>query len=207
MTPKQVEQKQPSSWAPIKRRRVLREQKQKKVASARRTEKKVTSFAVVAEDYIKNIKRSFGMRLKRQSYAILWTVTSASDEERNRDIYPDDVVKVLNQLDDKHETVRTRSRVENIIDYAIAKGTWKKESPIQKLARESLLKFKPEINHHAALPFDELLGLISEFSDKKEGSYDALKLISLLKHEVMTPERPYGTTLICKMAWMPDSGT
>ena len=36
---------------------VLREQKQKKVESARRTEKKVTSFAVVAEDYIRNIKR------------------------------------------------------------------------------------------------------------------------------------------------------
>ena len=36
---------------------VLREEKQKKVESARKTEKKVTSFAVVAEDYIKNIKR------------------------------------------------------------------------------------------------------------------------------------------------------
>tara|TARA_Y100000768_G_scaffold277196_1_gene212623 strand:- start:382 stop:1605 length:1224 start_codon:yes stop_codon:yes gene_type:complete len=166
---------------------VLREQKQKKVASARRTEKKVTSFAVVADDYIKNIKRPVWNDRGRSEQSWQNTLNSyilpVIGKKEIEDIYPDDVVKVLKPIwTTKHETaVRTRSRVENIIDYAIAKGISEKRNPAQyKNLLENLLpKFKPEINHHAALPFDELPGFISELWDKKEGSYDALKLISL----------------------------
>ena len=166
---------------------ILREQKQKKVVSARRTEKKVTSFAVVAEDYIKNIKRPVWNDRGRSEQSWRNTLNSyilpVIGKKEIEDIYPDDVVKVLKPIwTTKHETaVRTRSRVENIIDYAIAKGISEKRNPAQyKNLLENLLpKFKPEINHHAALPFDELPGLISELWDKKEGSYDALKLISL----------------------------
>ena len=166
---------------------ILREQKQKKVVSARRTEKKVTSFAVVAEDYIKNMKRPVWNDRGRSEQSWQNTLNSyilpVIGKKEIEDIYPDDVVKVLKPIwTTKHETaVRTRSRVENIIDYAIAKGISEKRNPAQyKNLLENLLpKFKPEINHHAALPFDELPGLISELWDKKEGSYDALKLISL----------------------------
>lgn len=166
---------------------VLREQKQKKVASARRTEKKVTSFAVVADDYIKNIKRPVWNDRGRSEQSWQNTLNSyifpVIGKKEIEDIYPDDVVKVLKPIwTTKHETaVRTRSRVENIIDYAIAKGISEKRNPAQyKNLLENLLpKFKPEIIHHAALPFDELPGLISELWDKKEASYDALKLISL----------------------------
>ena len=166
---------------------VLREQKQKKVLSARKTEKKVTSFAVVAEDYIKNIKRPVWNDRGRSEQSWRNTLTSyilpVIGKKEIEDIYPDDVVKVLKPIwTTKHETaIRTRSRVENIIDYAIAKGISEKRNPAQyKNLLENLLpKFKPEINHHAALPFDELPGFISEIWDRKSGSYSALKLISL----------------------------
>ncbi len=188
MSPKQARAKAAellsSDQAP---QEVLREQKQKKVASARRTEKKVTSFAVVADDYIKNIKRPVWNDRGRSEQSWQNTLNSyilpVIGKKEIEDIYPDDVVKVLKPIwTTKHETaVRTRSRVENIIDYAIAKGISEKRNPAQyKNLLENLLpKFKPEINHHAALPFDELPGFISELWDKKEGSYDALKLISL----------------------------
>ena len=107
---------------------VLRKQKQKKVASARRTEKKVTSFAVVAEDFIKNIKRPVWNDRGRSEQSWRNTLNSyilpVIGKKEIEDIYPDDVVKVLKPIwTTKHETaVRTRSRVENIIDYAIAKG-------------------------------------------------------------------------------------
>ena len=99
------------------------------------------------------------------------------------DIYPDDVVKVLKPIwTTKHETaVRTRSRVENIIDYAIAKGISEKRNPAQyKNLLENLLPaFKPEIRHHTALPFDEFPAFMGELWGKNESSYEALKLISL----------------------------
>lgn len=188
MTPKQARAKAAellsSDQAP---QEVLREQKQKKVLSARKTEKKVTSFAVVAEDYIKNIKRPVWNDRGRSEQSWQNTLNSyilpVIGKKEIEDIYPDDVVKVLKPIwTIKHETaVRTRSRVENIIDYAIAKGISEKRNPAQyKNLLENLLpKFKPEVIHHAALPFDELPGLISELWDKKESSYDALKLISL----------------------------
>ena len=166
---------------------VLRDQKQKKVESSRKTAKKVTSFAAVAEDYIENMKRPVWNDRGRSEQSWRNTLNSyilpVIGSKEIEDIYPDDVVKVLKPIwTTKHETaVRTRSRVENIIDYAIAKGISEKRNPAQyKNLLENLLPaFKPEIRHHTALPFDELPAFMGELWGKNESSYEALKLISL----------------------------
>ena len=137
---------------------VLRDQKQKKVESSRKTAKKVTSFAAVAEDYIENMKRPVWNDRGRSEQSWRNTLNSyilpVIGSKEIEDIYPDDVVKVLKPIwTTKHETaVRTRSRVENIIDYAIAKGISEKRNPAQyKNLLENLLPaFKPEIRHHTA---------------------------------------------------------
>ena len=166
---------------------VLRDQKQKKVESSRKTAKKVTSFAAVAEDYIENMKRPVWNDRGRSEQSWRNTLNSyflpVIGSKEIEDIYPDDVVKVLKPIwTTKHETaVRTRSRVENIIDYAIAKGISEKRNPAQyKNLLENLLPaFKPEIRHHTALPFDEFPAFMGELWGKNESSYEALKLISL----------------------------
>ena len=166
---------------------VLREQKQKKVESARRTEKKVTSFAVVAEDYIRNIKRPVWSDRGRSEESWRNTLNSyilpVIGKKEIEDITPDDVVKVLTPIwTTKNPTAtRTRERVENIIDYAIAKGISEKRNPAQykNLLKNLLPDFTHKEKHHTALPYNELPAFISELWDKKEGSYDALKLISL----------------------------
>ncbi len=166
---------------------ILREQKQKKVDSARKTAKKVTSFAVVAEDYIENIKRPVWNDRGRSEQSWRNTLNSyilpVVGNKEIEEIYPDDVVQLLKPIwTTKHETaIRTRSRVENIIDYAIAKGMSEKRNPAQyKNLLENLLPaYKPEIRHHAALPFDELPAFMGELWDKNESSYEALKLIAL----------------------------
>ena len=188
MTPKQARTKAAellsSDRAP---QEVLREQKQKKVESVRRTEKKVTSFAVVAEDYIRNIKRPVWSDRGRSEESWRNTLNSyilpVIGKKEIEDITPDDVVKVLTPIwTTKHPTAtRTRDRVENIIDYAIAKGISEKRNPAQykNLLKNLLPDFTHKEKHHTALPYNELPAFISELWDKKEGSYDALKLISL----------------------------
>ena len=188
MTPKQARTKAAellsSDLAP---QEVLREQKQKKLDSARKTAKKVTTFAAVAEDYIRNIKRPVWSDRGRSEESWRNTLNSyilpVIGKKEIEDITPDDVVKVLTPIwTTKHPTAtRTRDRVENIIDYAIAKGISEKRNPAQykNLLKNLLPDFTHKEKHHTALPYNELPAFISELWDKKEGSYDALKLISL----------------------------
>ena len=165
----------------------LRTAKQKKVVSAKKAEAKGVTFQELSEEFIRMIKRPAwrdggksegSWRNTLNQY--IWPVIGNKEIE---DITPDDLVEILAPIwIEKHETaVRTRSRVENIIDYAIAKGISEKRNPAQfKNLLENLLpNYQAKVQHFAALPFDELPGFISELWDKKEASYSALKLISL----------------------------
>jgi len=166
---------------------VLRKEKQTKVESAIRTEKQGRSFSEVSQQYIEEIKRPVWNDRGRSEQS--WRNTLENyilpvlGNKEIEEIQPDDVVKVLRPLwTTKHETAtRTRSRVENIIDYAVALGISDKRNPARyKNLLEFLLPaYSAKVRHHPALPFDELPDFSVDLWNKNEASYDALKLILL----------------------------
>ena len=165
----------------------LREAKQKKATSAIKESLKNITFAELADEYLERIKqpvwKSGGKSEQSWMNSLNRYILPVIANKEIEDITPDDLVGMLSPIwITKHETAnRTRGRVESIIDFAIAKGISDKRNPAkyQNLLQNLLPQVKREVQHHAALPFDHLPGFISELWEKKEGSYDALKLISL----------------------------
>ena len=166
---------------------ILRDLKQKKAASAVKESLKTITFATLADEYLERIKqpvwKSGGKSEQSWLNSLNQYILPAIGNKEIEDITPDDLVGMLTPIwISKNETAnRTRGRVESIIDYAIAKGISDKRNPAkyQNLLENLLPQVKREVQHHAALPFDDVPGFVSELWDKKEGSYDALKLILL----------------------------
>ena len=166
---------------------ILREAKQKKVASAAKEAAKGMTFQEVTEEFIEDIKRPSwtnngrseqGWRNTLNQY-ILPVIGHLEVEA----ITPQHLVQILSPLWMTKNVTATRSqgRVYNIIDYAISHDYSEKRNPAKfKGLLENLLpKFKGKPRHHPACQITELPALTGELWEKKEASHSALKLIML----------------------------
>jgi len=166
---------------------ILREAKEKKKSSSIKEAAKGTTFAELTSQYINEIKRPAwtsngrseqGWRNTLNEY-ILPVIGHLEVEA----ITPTHMVKILSPLWlTKHETAsRSRSRVENIIDYGIAKEISDKRNPakFKNLLENLLPHYKGKVRHHPALSYDDLPAYTSKLWGKKEASHSALKLILL----------------------------
>ena len=173
--------------APVTPQEILRGAKNLKVASAAKEAAKGTTFQEITESFIIDIKRPS------------WTTNGRSEQSwRNslnqyilpvighlevEAITPQHLVQILSPLwMEKHETAtRAQGRVENIIDYAIAKDISDKRNPAKyKSLLENLLpKYDGKTRHHPACQVAEFPALTSQLWEKKEASHSALKLIML----------------------------
>jgi hypothetical protein len=173
--------------APVAPQVVIREAKQKKKASAAKESLKTITFAELAEQYIREIKRPVWTNNGRSEQGWRNTLNQyilpVLGNKQVEDITPADMVKLLSPIwTTKHETAsRAMSRVENIIDFAIAKEMSDKRNPARykNLLQNLLPAFKKKVRHHPALAFDETPGFASELWKKNEASHGALKLILL----------------------------
>ena len=166
---------------------ILREAKQKKVASAAKEVAKGMTFQEVTEEFIEDVKRPAwtdngrseqGWRNTLNQY-ILPVIGHLEVEA----ITPQHLVQILSPLWMTKNVTATRSqgRVYNIIDYAISHDYSEKRNPAKfKGLLENLLpKFKGKPRHHPACQVTEFPALTSELWEKKEASHSALKLIML----------------------------
>lgn len=185
MTPKQARAKAvellSSDRAP---QEILREQKQKKIASAIRAEKKRKTFKEVTEEYISQIKTEE------------WTANARTkgdwDNKLNTYIYPvignkaideigkDDIQKILLPIwRKKYPTAKkVKEEINSIINFAIFKEYSDKGNPCTFI-KFLLPSAKHTERHHAALPFHDAPKFGFDLWNKNEASYDALKLILL----------------------------
>jgi integrase len=166
---------------------VIREAKQKFADSLVAEEGKQRTFQSVVEEYIRVKKlpewKDEGKTQNQWEQSLRDYVYPVIGKKEIEAITEDHIMEILTPIwMEKHETAkRVRSRISAIIGYAQVKKYTDKKDPAQfKNFLEHLLpKWDGEVEHFAALPHDELPGFMSELWEKKEASYDALKLISL----------------------------
>ena len=166
---------------------VLREAKQKKVESLISETGKQRTFKSVAEEYIEVKKlpewKGEGKTQNQWEQSLRDYIFPVIGKKEIEAITEDDIMEILNPVwMEKHETAkRVRSRISAIIGYAQVKKYTDRKDPAQfkNFLEHILPKWDGEVEHFAALPHDELPGFMSELWEKKEASYDALKLISL----------------------------
>jgi len=173
--------------APVAPQVVVREAKQKKVDSLVAEEGKQRTFQSVVEEYFKVKKlpewKDGGKTQNQWEQSLRDYVYPVIGKKEIEAITEDHIMEILTPIwMEKHETAkRVRSRISAIIGYAQFKKYTDKKDPAQfkNFLEHGLPKWDGEVEHYAALPHDELPGFMSELWEKKEASYDALKLISL----------------------------
>tara|TARA_B100000131_G_scaffold322873_1_gene378498 strand:+ start:1705 stop:2967 length:1263 start_codon:yes stop_codon:yes gene_type:complete len=188
MTPKDARAKAAALLAgDVAPQEALRTAKQKKVVSAKKQAARGITFEELAEQYIENIKRPVwsprGKSEQSWRNTLNKYILPVIGHKEIEDITPDDMVEILAPIwTTKNETAtKTRGRVENVIDYAIARGISDKRNPAQyrNLLQNLLPAYKKKREHFAALPVDELPEFASQLWGQNNASHSALKLILL----------------------------
>ena len=140
---------------------ILRKAKDEKVASAKKETEKRKTFAVVTEEYLDAKKRMIWAKNSRSEQSWFNTLNKyiypVIAQKQIEEITPSDLVKILRPIWVEKNVTATnaRSRVENIIDFAISLEYSDKRNPAKfKGLLENLLPtVKKKRKHHPALPY------------------------------------------------------
>lgn len=150
-------------------------------------EKKVMTFTSCASRYIRSHRRSWrNAKHARQWVSTLKTyVRPKIGDKRIDEISTQDILAVLKPIwMSKNETAkRVQGRIENILDYAAAHEYRDPVNPARWRGHLDKLLAKPsriqKVNHHPAMPYDEVGNFLKEVQEYSSISSKALQFLIL----------------------------